>query len=162
MPDSRDEKSFLRSHFSDEGKVYELTALKPWNKMCEALKKFAGKGVYTGYVDVDSIKDNASYILQLGQVQDTFHLTVNGQPCDFPDQVRKLVDITPQLRNGRNALVIEVVSNLYNRVMTGGGQDRMLPFQIPYVGKGLWYLGDGREADGYYGSWRSCGWEVCL
>ncbi len=126
-PDSMQEVSFLRSHFTAEKTVIELKELLPWRQLNAGLEHFSGRGTYYGIIDLDeavedsihtSVHTGQKYILSLGNVSDTFTVWVNGYPADFPDQVMKRVDITGLLHKGRNTLKVVVTSNLYNCVFS--------------------------------------------
>lgn len=138
-PASEQETSFLRSGFSEEGVQYNLAELKPWRLLDPALEHFSGKGLYEGTIEIDQLpNEEVRCILQLGNVGDTFTVSVNGMMADFPDQVMKRTDITELLREGTNQLQIEVVSNLYNRLFdenTSVGDSKM-----PYLPRnyGIW------------------------
>lgn len=139
LPDSAEEISFLRSHFSKEKKRIDLTELKPWRELDDSLKKFAGRGTYFGRITVAKKEKDRTYMLSLGNVQDTFQVWINGQRTEFPDQVLKKVDITEHLQEGINEIRVTVVSNLYNKLQ-GNGEDTHFPMPIPYVEKdyGIW------------------------
>lgn len=139
VPDSPDEISFLRSHFSKEMRTLSLDGLKPWRELDEQLRHFAGRGIYHGSVVLPEAAREKRYILSLGNVSDTFHVTVNGKRTNFPDQVKKCVDVTGLLHTGKNEIVVEVVSNLYNCLLKDG-DDSNMPFEVPYVEKdyGIW------------------------
>lgn len=122
-PDSPEEVSFLRSHFTGEITVIELKELLPWRLLYAGLEHFSGRGTYYGAIDLeeiekDSMETGRKYILSLGNVSDTFAVRVNDIPADFPDQVLKQVDITDLLHHGKNTVKVVVTSNLYNRLFT--------------------------------------------
>lgn len=114
-PDAESEVSFLRSHFAEEGIAMQLQELRPWRHLDSSLAHFAGRGVYHGWVDVDSVH-GCRFELSLGNVCDTFVVWVNDRKADFPDQVMKRVDVTELLQPGRNQIRVVVHSNLYNKV----------------------------------------------
>lgn len=120
-PDSLQEVSFLRSHFTEEKRVIDLKKLLPWRRLDAGLEHFSGRGTYYGVIDLeeimkDSMETGRKYILSLGNVSDTFAVWVNDILADFPDQVMKHVDITDLLHDGRNTVKVVVTSNLYNRL----------------------------------------------
>lgn len=134
-PNTSEEKSFLRSSFTEKGYRIPIHELKPWAELDEKLKEFSGKGIYKGTMTVNSLDPEAEYILELGQVDDTFTVLINGHKTKFPDQVMKRVNVTSFLHNGVNEVEVRVVSNLYNKLFAGGisimGID--LPYRIrPY------------------------------
>jgi hypothetical protein len=93
----------------------DLTALKPWPDIPE-LKDASRIGTYTAEVTLPADWD-ASYgaTLSLGQVTDSFALTVNGQPVGI-DQVSAAVDIGSYLHAGVNTIVVRVATTLNNRL----------------------------------------------
>lgn len=138
LPDAEGETSFLRSGFAKEGRTFLLEEPKPWRMLDPTLEHFSGKGVYEGTVSMTHLEQDAYYVLQLGNVCDTFSVIINGTPTAYPDQVMKRVDVTGLLRQGENHLRVEVVSNLYNALFHEGmfedGQE------LPYRAKdyGIW------------------------
>jgi hypothetical protein len=95
-----------------------LDALAAWSAI-PGLEDVSGVGVYTTSVDLGrdwSSSDGA--VLELGEVNDTFRVRVNGRqvaPCDVLDTT---VDVGPLLRRGRNVIEVEVASTLINRLRT--------------------------------------------
>ncbi len=144
-PNEPGEKSFLRSGFGSEGRIFTLTEPLPWCELSPELAKFSGRGVYRAGFTVLDGGENARAVLELGNVSDTFTVRINGVETPFPDQVLKRADLTGLLRRGRNELEIEVVSTLYNALyepgMSLGG---VLP--LPYETRryGIW-ASDGKE-----------------
>ena len=83
------------------------------------LEDVSGVGRYTTTVGLGrdwTAEDGA--VLDLGDVKDTFRVTVNGKevgPCDWLDP---RVDVGPCLRKGRNTIEVEVTTTLLNRLRT--------------------------------------------
>ncbi len=115
-PDTPEETSFLRSHFEPYGEELALERPVSWPAM--GRDRFAGRALYQADIELLEVDPQGLYILELGDVEDTFHLRINGQKAPFPDQVMKHVDLTGLLVQGKNSLEIEVTSNLYNRLFT--------------------------------------------
>ena len=115
-PNTPGEISFLRSGFSREINSFPIDQLKPWRFLDQSLDNFSGMGTYYGSIQLEEVLSDARYFLCLGNVCDTFMVSVNGVKTCFPDQVMKRVEITGLLRQGTNQLTMEVVSNLYNQV----------------------------------------------
>lgn len=130
-PDTPEEKSFLRSRFAEKGKVYDLGCLMSWKDMNDTLIHFCGKGIYKGTIALKEYDRTADYVLELGQVDDTFSVKINGKRSCFPDQVMKRVEIGSLLHAGENSIEVTVVSNLYNRFFYEGYEFMGIPF--PYV-----------------------------
>lgn len=137
-PERADEVSFLRSHFVKTNYILHLEQLLPWTELSVELKNFAGRGTYTGIVDIEQKQQGRSYMLCLGNVSDTFRVFVNGEESEFPDQVMNTVDVTELLKDGRNEIKVVVTSNLYNRLF----HENMTAFgmPVPYCPRkyGIW------------------------
>ena len=123
-PNAPEEISFLRSHFEPFSTPQPMEKPVPWPKMDKAW--FAGQARYEATVDLAEVDAGARYVLELGEVEDTFQVEINGCSAPFPDQVMKQVDVTGLLHAGCNTVTIVVTSNLYNKVFAGG--------EIPYIG----------------------------
>lgn len=78
------------------------------------------------------------YILNLGDVGDTFTVDINGTPAEFPDQVMKRVDITGLVKKGRNSIAVTVTSNLYNMLFYEGITTFGLPLSYVPRNYGIW------------------------
>jgi hypothetical protein len=96
-----------------------LTALVPWSQV-PGLEDVSGIGRYRTVVDLgrDWDDDRDGALLELGEVTDTFQVSVNGRrlaPCDPLDTT---VDLGHALRRGRNVIEVEVASTLLNRLRT--------------------------------------------
>jgi hypothetical protein len=94
----------------------ELPTLQPWSKV-PGLEDVSGVGRYRTVVDLgaDWTEDDGA-LLELGEVNDTFLVRVNGEelpPCDPLDPV---VDLGRRLVPGRNEIEVEVASTLLNRL----------------------------------------------
>ena len=93
-----------------------LDKLAPWSQV-PGLEDVSGVGRYSTQVDLGSdwgSEDGA--LLEVGEVSDTFRITVNGHaigPCDVLDTT---VDLGPHLRKGRNVIELEVATTLINRL----------------------------------------------
>jgi hypothetical protein len=95
-----------------------LDALRPWSQV-PGLEDVSGVGVYSTTVDLGrdwTATDGA--VLELGEVNDTFRVRVNGRqvaPCDVLDTT---VDLSGLLRRGRNEIEVEIATTLINRLRT--------------------------------------------
>ncbi|WP_051551380.1 glycosyl hydrolase [Nocardioides sp. URHA0020] len=99
-------------------RTVHLDALLPWSQVPE-LADVSGVGVYRTVVDLGrDWTDADGAVLELGEVNDTFRVRVNGRqvaPCDVLDPV---VDLGGLLRRGRNTIEVEVATTLINRLRT--------------------------------------------
>lgn len=93
----------------------DLKELKPWPEI-PALRHVSGLGTYTTTVDLPAkwTAANGAW-LSLGEVFDTFTLTVNGQAVPM-DQLAAEGDIGPYLKAGRNTIAVRVATTLNNRL----------------------------------------------
>ncbi|MGW5664136.1 hypothetical protein ACWEWG_29350 [Streptomyces sp. NPDC003758] len=93
-----------------------LDTLLPWSQIPE-LADTAGIGRYRTTVALPAGWDasHGAY-LDLGQVSDTFRVTVNGTRLAPADRLRPVVDVGALLRHGDNTLEIEVATPLINRL----------------------------------------------
>ncbi|KRC52998.1 MULTISPECIES: glycosyl hydrolase [unclassified Nocardioides] len=96
----------------------DLPSPQAWSKV-SGLEDVSGIGRYRTTVDLgaDWTGDDGAY-LELGEVNDTFRVRVNGEllpPCDPMDAV---VDLGHALVPGANVIEVEVASTLLNRLRT--------------------------------------------
>ncbi|WP_406099164.1 glycosyl hydrolase [Streptomyces canus] len=93
-----------------------LETLRPWSQIPE-LADSAGIGRYrtTVTLPADWTSSHGAE-LELGQVSDTFRVSVNGRRLPAADRLHPVVDLGPFLRRGANTLEIEVATPLINRL----------------------------------------------
>lgn len=93
----------------------DLPALQSWPDIPE-LRDASGIGTYTTRISLPAEWD-AGYgaMISLGQVTDTFVLTVNGRAISV-DQVGSSADIGPHLKPGDNEIRVRVATTLNNRL----------------------------------------------
>jgi hypothetical protein len=97
---------------------HELTleGLVPWAEIPELLD-VSGLGRYRTTVQLgDPWTGGHGAYLDLGQVFDTYRVTVNGRPLPPGDQLDTVVDVGPHLRVGTNTVEVEVATTLNNRL----------------------------------------------
>ena len=94
----------------------DLSSLQPWPDI-DALKNVSGIGTYTYNLTLPnnwtSEKNGAK--ISLGQVVDTFTLTVNGQAIAI-DQISAEADLGNSLKAGDNKIEIRVATTLNNKL----------------------------------------------
>lgn len=93
-----------------------ISPLAPWPQL-PGLADAAGVGRYTTTVHIDhgwSSVDGA--FLDLGEVLDTFRVSVNGRRMPPADLLGTVVDLGDSLRPGDNLLEVEVATTLINRL----------------------------------------------
>ncbi|WP_264556877.1 glycosyl hydrolase [Halocatena marina] len=94
----------------------ELDTLKPWKNISE-LQDISGVGRYSTTIELDDgWTGGYGAYLDLGDVFDTFQVTVNGQQLTAVDQVNPVADIGPYLESGINEIEVEVATTLNNRL----------------------------------------------
>jgi hypothetical protein len=93
-----------------------LDTLLPWSQLPE-LADSAGVGRYRTTVTLPAgwSSDFGAY-LELGQVSDTFRVTVNGTRLAPADRMHTVVDLGGRLRRGANVIEVEVATPLINRL----------------------------------------------
>lgn len=96
----------------------ELPTLQAWSKLA-GLEDVSGIGRYRTTVDLgtDWTEDDGAF-LELGEVNDTFRVRVNGELLPACDPLDATVDLGRRLRPGRNVIEVEVASTLLNRLRT--------------------------------------------
>jgi hypothetical protein len=91
----------------------DLDALAPWPDI-PALRDASGIGRYRATVDLPAGWRRAT--LDLGQVYDTFRVTVNGRGLPPLDQMQTTIDLGRRLHAGTNTVEVEVATTLNNRM----------------------------------------------
>jgi hypothetical protein len=95
--------------------VLELNSLKPWTEI-PALQNTSGIGAYSTTFDLPSEWTGADGAwLSLGEVFDSFTLTVNGKAVPS-DQLSAEADVGPYLKAGRNTIAVRIATTLNNRL----------------------------------------------
>ena len=93
----------------------DLNELKPWPEI-PGLKNASGIGTYTTTVDLPAAWTGGHGArLSLGEVFDTFVLTINGRAVPI-DQLSAEADVGPYLKAGRNTIAVRVATTLNNRL----------------------------------------------
>ncbi|MFE9180259.1 hypothetical protein ACFYN5_28850 [Streptomyces sp. NPDC007126] len=93
-----------------------LDTLLPWSSIPE-LADSAGIGRYRTTVTLPGTWTSShGALLELGQVSDTFRVSVNGSEAGPCDRLNAVVDVGPLLRRGTNTIEIEVATPLVNRL----------------------------------------------
>lgn len=93
----------------------DLDGLAPWTQI-PALRDASGTGLYTTTVNLPAGWDAGDgATLSLGEVFDTFTVTVNGTQV-LADQISGDVDLAGVLRAGENTIAVRVATTLNNRL----------------------------------------------
>lgn len=101
-----------------------LESLAAWKDLpiSDEGKAFSGTATYENTLNIKKMDAGASYVLNLGSVEEVAKVYVNGT------EVRTLwcepfrADITSYLHKGRNRIVVEVTSTWYNRLAYDAGR----------------------------------------
>jgi hypothetical protein len=93
----------------------DIEGLKPWPKI-PALKDVSGVGTYTASFEVPSDwKSGYGALLTLGEVFDSFTLSVNGKNVPI-NQISAAAEVGPYLHAGSNTIEVRVATTLNNRL----------------------------------------------
>lgn len=110
------------------------TQLVSWTEI-DAVKDAAGIGTYTATftlpADWDE-KDGA--ILDLGRVQDSFRVTVNGIAQENGNRCTSKMDIGSSLKAGSNTITVEVATTLANKMISLYADDERTPDDYGLLG----------------------------
>jgi hypothetical protein len=103
--------------------VGSVSGLRPWRKI-PGLENTSGIGTYTiTFMLKAGWLEGVGAVLDLGAVNDTFRLTVNGTPF-IGNQNDPKIDIGQCLVRGKNTIEVEVASTLFNAWITEYGHDK--------------------------------------
>jgi len=95
----------------------DLHSLEPWKEL-PGLADVSGIGVYS---TTATLSDLDGAYLDLGDVTDTFQVTVNGRVLPAPDQVSRRLDLRGYVTPGSNTITIRVATPLRNRLRVTPG-----------------------------------------
>lgn len=106
--------------------VGTLDHMTAWSKL-EGLEKVSGIGTYTTSFTLErGWEDGFGAVIHLGDVVDTYQLTVNGRTVPV-NQINTNVDIGRYLVAGENTVTVEVASTLLNAVLAANETDTRQP-----------------------------------
>ncbi len=109
----------------------DIQGLKPWPQI-PALQFVAGLATYTATFDLPvTWAKGQGALLSLGEVFDTFSVTVNHQPVSV-DQLSAEADLGAQLKPGRNTINVRVATTLNNRLASLDEDVKNRGFVQPY------------------------------
>jgi hypothetical protein len=93
-----------------------LTALAAWSAI-PGLEDVSGIGRYTTTITLGKEwARDVGALLDLGEVFDTFRVTINGRLLPPLSQCDTVVDLGDRLKPGRNTVEVEVATTLNNRL----------------------------------------------
>jgi len=95
--------------------------LKPWNQIDPSLARVSGIGTYEGTFHLEEgWGHGGSAFLDLGELNDSFTVRVNGKELSALDQENPIIDLGPYARSGTNTISVQVATTLYNSVAGSG------------------------------------------
>ena len=102
------------------------------------VKYFSGTAGYTIDFSLDTIREGAEYILELGKVHSIARVFVNGHDCGLAWTEPFALDVTPAVKEGKNKIEVRVTNGWYNRLAgdAAGAENRgtatwTSPYKIP-------------------------------
>jgi hypothetical protein len=87
----------------------------------EKLKYYSGIAQYQIEFDLKEIQDDSKYLLDLGEVREVADVKLNGDSVGLVWHQPFQIDISNQLKEGKNTLIIEV-ANVWNNRLVGDGK----------------------------------------
>ena len=98
--------------------VVDMPTLVPWSAV-PAIQDTSGVGHYRTTVTLPRTwSTSTGAVLDLGVVNGTFRVTVNGKAADPTSVLHPQIDLGGLLRPGANVIEVEVASTLLNRLRT--------------------------------------------
>lgn len=113
---------YYKTRKTDVVKDLPQTELKPWIDMPGVGKAVSGVGTYTTSMVLPGDWDfeTSGLLLDLGKLEGSAEVTVNGMAMDPVNLDNPVVDISSALRKGENEISILVTSTLSNVLLNGG------------------------------------------
>jgi hypothetical protein len=102
----------------------ETTELKAWKNldMSPEAKAFSGTATYSTTFDIDKVKKDVAYSLDLGRVEMIASVSLNGKKFRTLWTPPYRLDVTDAIKSGQNTLQIEVTSTWFNRLVYDANQ----------------------------------------
>jgi hypothetical protein len=103
---------------------FRTSELKAWKDLdlSPEARAFSGTVTYTTTFDAGKVKKDATYSLDLGQVEMIAAVTLNGKPLHTLWTPPYRLDVTNALKSGKNTLQIEVTGTWFNRLVYDANQ----------------------------------------
>lgn len=93
-----------------------ITSLSSWTQWNDTtLQNFSGTAVYTSSFNL-AAKNAKQYVLQLGKVNQSARVWINGKDAGYVWAIPFSTDITEFIKKGRNEIKIELVNLMANRI----------------------------------------------
>lgn len=116
-----------------------LNAWKDLDVPAEA-KAFSGTATYTTAFDIDNIKPDMTFLLDLGRVEMVAVVSLNGKKLQTLWAPPYRLDLTDAIQKGKNNLTIEVTSTWFNRLVYDAG--------LPESERKTWTINGPKQDDG--------------
>lgn len=108
--------SFQKERSAPESAVFE--SLASFTESSDpGIKYFSGSAVYTNTFTLDTVPEDASIVLDLGDVKDIAVVKVNGKDRGTIWKLPYRADITDAVKQGENLLEITVINPWHNRLV---------------------------------------------
>lgn len=106
-------------------KPMEVTELRSWRELSDDLEFVSGVGTYSTTITLDKgWEDGAGAYMDLGEIEDTFNVYVNGEVLPVVDANDTVIDIGKYVHSGENTIEVKVATTIYNAVKgIGGGSE---------------------------------------
>lgn len=113
------------------------TALAPWSELPDVGPEVSGVGQYESAFEFESAANSDERVLlDLGSTHGGLgSVAVNGGEARGFDTSRPLVDITDDVRDGRNEVVVRVSSSLNNRLIARGYYEGFPDIGLMFFGR---------------------------
>jgi len=102
----------------------QLDGLKAWKDLdfSPEGKAFSGSATYSVSFDIEKVKPETDYILDLGKVEMIAVVSLNGKELRTLWSPPYRLDLSEAIKAGKNELKIEVTSTWFNRLVYDAGQ----------------------------------------
>lgn len=113
-----------------------------------AIRYFSGTATYTKVIDMPSVSQNESLVLDLGDVKNLAEVYVNGKKVTTLWTAPFATDITAWVKPGKNTLEVKVVNSWVNRLV---GDAQPGAKKITYIAMPLFRANSPLQASGLLG-----------
>ena len=97
--------------------TWELSFLQPWNEISDSLFNVSGRGFYSTTFSWPLLEgDCEGAILDLGAIVNTARVWINDHQLPPLDPTHAIADISKQVRDGENEILVVVATTLGNAV----------------------------------------------
>ncbi|MCG6190996.1 glycosylhydrolase-like jelly roll fold domain-containing protein, partial [Maribellus maritimus] len=102
----------------------QMDSLEAWKDLgiSPEGKAFSGSATYSVSFNLDEIKPETDYLLDLGKVEMIAVVSLNGKELQTLWSPPFRLNISEAIKQGRNDLTVEVTSSWFNRLVYDAGQ----------------------------------------